>query len=149
MFDSAIGVPPKGYGQSYYTLGSVFCDRTPPPVVHMHLRMFDVTKDVPIGGTARCGTKTTMNEPVVLSNTEVDIQEQERERFDCWLRSLWVAKDKFMTGFLGDKASVLGMQKPIEIPLELRDLKETADAYCFLMPVIVIYGWTRMLRKFF
>lgn len=37
------------YGQSYYTLRSVFMDRVPPPVVHMHLRLFNVATEVPIG----------------------------------------------------------------------------------------------------
>jgi len=43
------GIPPKGYGQSYYTLRSIFIDGIPPPRIHMHLRLYDVRKDVPLG----------------------------------------------------------------------------------------------------
>lgn len=38
-----------GYGQSYYTLRSIFFDGVPPPRIHLHLRLFDVSKEVPIG----------------------------------------------------------------------------------------------------
>jgi len=44
----ATGIPPMKYGQSYYTLQSIFFDGVPPPVIHMHLRVFNVGKDVPI-----------------------------------------------------------------------------------------------------
>lgn len=38
-----------GYGQTYYTLRSIFFDGVPPPRIHLHLRLFDVCKEVPIG----------------------------------------------------------------------------------------------------
>ena len=43
------GIPPLAYGQSYYTLRSIFFDGVPPPQIHLHLRLFDVNKEVPIG----------------------------------------------------------------------------------------------------
>ena len=45
----AVGIPPMGYGQDYYTMRSVFLDGVYPPLIHMHMRMFDVASEVPIG----------------------------------------------------------------------------------------------------
>ncbi|KAF8591904.1 acyltransferase-domain-containing protein [Ramaria rubella] len=43
------GIPRNGYGQSYYTLRSIFFDGVAPPSIHIHLRLYDVRKDVPLG----------------------------------------------------------------------------------------------------
>ena len=110
-----------GYGQSYYTLRSIFFDRIPPPVIHMHLRMFDVARDVPIGDlssarpdflpngsshshspssspSAYAPTRSSSSTPPTGA-TEVDIPESEKTAFDAWLRQLWTDKDDFITAF--------------------------------------------------
>ncbi|KAH8100592.1 acyltransferase-domain-containing protein [Cristinia sonorae] len=134
------GIPPFGYGQSYYTLRSIFCDRLPPPVIYMHIRKFNVAAHVPIGDISAmdpdkipAGNSSTKHQPV-----EVEIPEAEREKFDLWLRELWREKDKGLaryheTGSLADDA------KAVEIPLELRSKPEILDAFCFFIPALM--GW--------
>ncbi|KAG8219973.1 acyltransferase-domain-containing protein [Butyriboletus roseoflavus] len=133
------GIPPKGYGQSYYTLRSIFCDRVPPPVVHMHLRIFDVAKDVPI-----CNISESII-PNGSANTraELDLSEPDKAVFDIWLRKLWSEKDDYITKFL-ETGTAPNKQKPVEIPLELRKRSEIAEAYCFFAPLFMAYWWKRL-----
>ncbi|KAL4068237.1 acyltransferase-domain-containing protein [Scleroderma yunnanense] len=126
--------PPKRYGQSYYTLRSIFCDRIPPPVVHMHLRIFDVTRQVPIGSSDTC--------------TIGDIPKSDKAKFDEWLRELWTRKDQFMTEFLERDVSNVSKWEPVQIPLELRSSMEMANAYCFFTPAIAIYALIKLAGPF-
>ncbi|KAG1715640.1 hypothetical protein ID866_1522 [Astraeus odoratus] len=139
------GVPPRGYGQSYYTLRSIFCDRVPPPMVHMHLRLFDVARDVPIGNISNSNTSAIVNG---TWNPTPDIPESERVNFDRWLRELWTSKDQYITRFLEGDAQVV-KQKSVEIPLELRDTVEVAGAYCFFAPAIATYIWAMLTKALF
>ncbi|KIO02297.1 hypothetical protein M404DRAFT_1002311 [Pisolithus tinctorius Marx 270] len=141
------GIPPRGYGQSYYTLRSIFCDRVPPPVVHMHLRIFDVAKEVPIGNISKCGPTAIANGWATPSLYETGVPEGERERFDEWLRELWTCKDRYMTRFLEGDTSVA--QKPVQVPLELQGKVQVAGAYCYFIPVIVAYTWSKLAKQFF
>lgn len=83
-----------GYGQSYYTLRSIFLHGIPPPSIHMHLRMFDVATNVPIGDLSK--TNPTVI-PKSSSPVEVEIPETEKATFDIWLRELWREKDEAIT----------------------------------------------------
>ncbi|KAG9314536.1 acyltransferase-domain-containing protein [Chiua virens] len=140
------GIPPRGYGQSYYTLRSIFCDRVPPPVVHMHLRIFDVAKDVPIGNISRLSVANgSLND-----SAEFDISEREKAIFDMWLRKLWSDKDDYITKFSeADATSTSNKQQPVEVPLELRNKWEIAGAYCFFAPLLAAYWWKRLTNLVF
>ncbi|KAJ7706461.1 acyltransferase-domain-containing protein [Mycena rosella] len=134
--------PPMGYGQSYYTLRSIFLHGVPPPAIHMHLRLFDVATNVPIGDLS--GTKPTAvpHSSSPVETVEVEIPEREKEAFDLWLRELWHEKDvslgKWFEGASFGKGS-------FEIPLRLRNgPKETCDALGFFLPAIVGYVWSRI-----
>ena len=88
-----------GYGQSYYTLRSIFFDGIPPPAVHIHIRRFDVATDVPIGNIPRSIPRNSANG---LSRGQIlggDVPEEERQTFDVWLRDRWIEKDKLMQRF--------------------------------------------------
>ncbi|KAG2146540.1 acyltransferase-domain-containing protein [Suillus bovinus] len=139
------GIPPKGYGQSFYTLRSIFCDRVPPPIIHMHLRIFDVAKDVPIGdisGTSPAVTPNgTNHEPV-----EVDFPEQEKTVFDEWLRKLWMDKDEFITTFHHSDSFPSGHHGAVEIPLELGSKREIPVAFCFFVPVVAYVLWSKLVQ---
>jgi len=145
------GIPPYGYGQSYYTLRSIFCDRLPPPVIHMHIRKFNVAAEVPIGdisasdpekmptSNGNANANANGESPVKRrSVVEVEIPEAEREKFDLWLRDLWREKDKCLTRYL-EIGSLVADTKTVEIPLELRSKREILDAFCFFIPALL--GW--------
>jgi hypothetical protein len=132
-----------GYGQSYYTLRSIFMDGIPPPAVHIHLRMFDVASDVPIGAVTT--KKSTVEGPLNQHPAEVEIPEGEKEQFDVWLRALWQEKDESVTRFLETSSfSEEHQATAVEIPLKLRRKREILDAFCFFLPACACYLWRKI-----
>ncbi|EAU92909.2 hypothetical protein CC1G_03696 [Coprinopsis cinerea okayama7 len=138
------GVPPMGYGQNYYTLRSIFFDGVPPPAIHLHLRMFDVRTDVPIGDLS--STKSTPGEKG--ATPEVEIPPAEKEIFDAWLRQLWQEKDSTIETF---HSSGSFSRQPdttvVEVPLQLRRKWEVLDAFCFFWPAALAYSLKRMREQ--
>ena len=139
-----LGIPPFGYGQSYYTLRSIFMDRVPPPAVHMHIRCFDVATEVPMGDMSATN-------PTVLPHSshdervqEVDIPEKERETFELWLRELWREKDKLISKYLETGSMIDDGKLTVEIPLRLKRTREVFDAFCFFTPVAVFWAWWKL-----
>ncbi|KAI0082188.1 acyltransferase-domain-containing protein [Panus rudis PR-1116 ss-1] len=134
------GIPPFGYGQAYYTLRSIFCDRVPPPVVHMHIRCYDVAKEVPIGDLSSSHAQAIPSGGAAKYDAvEISVPEKERERFDLWLRERWREKDEQMSRFLETGSMVSDNHSRVEIPLEVRHKREILDAFCFFIPALV--GW--------
>jgi len=135
------GIPPLGYGQSYYTLRSIFFDRIPPPIVHMHIRRFDVAKEVPIGNMSR-GISSSPHGKTV----EADVPEDERQTFDVWLRERWTEKDQLIQRFhdTGSFSSPLEKHLKIDVPLELRHKSEVLNAFCFFIPPIIGFAWAQI-----
>ncbi|PCH33504.1 acyltransferase-domain-containing protein [Wolfiporia cocos MD-104 SS10] len=131
------GIPPFGYGQGYYTLRSIFLDGVPPPAVHMHIRCFDVAKEVPIGDTSAANPNVLPNGSAKAQ--EIDIPETEREKFELWLRDLWREKDTLIANYL-ETGALVDPAKQIEIPLQLRSKREVLDAFCFFMPAAVFWA---------
>ena len=134
-----------GYGQSYYTLRSIFLDGVAPPAIHMHLRMFDVRNGVPIGNLVGTSSAATPD-PKAKHILEVDIPSDEKDVFDLWLRKLWQEKDDGIDKFFENNSFNSG-EKPlpsIEIPLKLRRKWEILDAFCFFWPASVAYLWGRL-----
>ncbi|KAJ7655086.1 acyltransferase-domain-containing protein [Mycena polygramma] len=131
------GIPPMGYGQSWYTLRSIFLSGVPPPAVHFHLRMFSM-QDLPIGDLS-------MAHPTIVPNSsspvEVEIPEPEKAAFDLWLRELWHEKDEAITRWF-ETASFA--KTSFEIPLKLRRNRDILDAFCFFLPAAVGYVWSRI-----
>ncbi|KAF9036424.1 hypothetical protein BDZ89DRAFT_1011267 [Hymenopellis radicata] len=136
------GIPPLHYGQDYYTLRSVFFDGVAPPLIHLHLRMFDVARDVPIGDLSSSRSSTLPNQSD-KHTVEVDIPEVEKAQFDSWLRGLWEDKDRLIDKFY-ETQTFKGA--PVEIPLRLRRKREFLDAFCFFLPAAVGYAWRHGVR---
>jgi len=141
------GIPAFKYGQSYYSLRSIFFDRVPPPVIHVHLRVFNI-QDVPIGDIS-ASNRTVIPNGTSNGQVEVDIPEKEKEKFDLWLRELWRDKDQLITRFLAtghftEKPDA--MAKPVDIPLELRHKREIPNAFCFFLPALVGCLWAKLRR---
>lgn len=133
------------YGQDYYTLRSIFFDGVAPPEIHVHLRMFEVTGNVPIGNLA--GTSCTKTpDPKAKHTVEVDIPDHEKHIFDIWLRKLWMEKDESMDNFFktGLFESATTNSTAVEIPLELHRKREILDAFCFFWPGGIAYLWRKM-----
>ncbi|KAF7319976.1 Lysocardiolipin acyltransferase [Mycena kentingensis (nom. inval.)] len=131
------GIPPLRYGQDYYTMRSVFLMNVPPPAIHMHLRIFDVANDVPIGDLSKTDSAVL---PDSKAPVEVEIPETEKTAFDEWLRELWTEKDVSITqwfegsGFPGPR---------FDIPLRLRKTRDYMDAFAFFIPSGFEYLWGR------
>ncbi|KAL0072157.1 hypothetical protein AAF712_001080 [Marasmius tenuissimus] len=140
------GIPPLGYGQSYYTLRSIFLDGIPPPAIHMHLRMFDVRKDVPIGDLSATNPTTLPKSSEDKRAVEVEIPEAEKAAFDLWLRELWTEKDESISRFYDTGRLSVSSSSPIEIPLRLRRTKEVFDAFGFFLPVAFVYAVRKMFN---
>src|ERR1700722_8858835 len=146
---SNIGVPPKGYGQSYYTLRSIFCDRIPPPAIHIHLRIFDVASEVPIGSSKDSpidSARSRRTQP-----DDIEFSEEERTRFDLWLRELWQDKDQLISRFHETGTFVSETTKfensDVVIPMELRRKRDFLDAFCFCGPAIAGYIWAKFIPR--
>lgn len=136
---SAAGVPRAGYGQSYYTLRSIFMDRVPPPQVHMHIRCFDVGKEVPIGDLSASDPSKLPNGSARDPTVETDIPQSEKDRFDEWLLALWNAKDANMDRFLETGSLAKDLSTRVAVPVAVRQKREALDAFCFFIPALV--GW--------
>ncbi|OBZ78790.1 putative acyltransferase CST26 [Grifola frondosa] len=147
------GIPPLGYGQSHYTLRSIFLDGVPPPTVHMHIRRFHVGSQVPIGDiSASKGNALPNGFALSVHSVEVEVPELEREKFDVWLRDLWREKDKLMTKYL-DTGSFVDApllkdraREEFEIPLKLKHAYEVLDAFYFFVPAVVGWAYSKLLQ---
>ncbi|EKM60925.1 uncharacterized protein PHACADRAFT_247149 [Phanerochaete carnosa HHB-10118-sp] len=135
------GIPPLGYGQSYYTLRSIFMDGVPPPQVHMHVRKFDVSRDVPIGDLSKVNPSKLPNVSggPMKESAETDVPQDEKDKFDKWLRELWTAKDHDVDRYLDCGSFVNDPSLRVEIPIAIRRKREILDAFCFFIPALL--GW--------
>ncbi|KAF9454892.1 hypothetical protein P691DRAFT_799900 [Macrolepiota fuliginosa MF-IS2] len=132
------GIPPMGYGQSYYTLRSIFFSGVAPPAIHIHLRLFDVRQDVPIGDLSA----SVSNGDVSAKNAvEVDVPAGEKESFDGWLRDLWRQKDEAITKYYetGTLDTVPEVSTAVDIPVQLRRNREILDSFGFFVPAGIAY----------
>jgi len=111
-----------------------------PPKIHIHVRMFDVYEDIPIGDLSEVSMTDTKP-----TSAEVDVPDEERDAFDLWLQQLWREKDAtieryYETGSLakaGEKGS-------IEFPVELKRTKDILDAFCLGLPAALVYSWRKL-----
>lgn len=150
MLDATIaypGIPPMGYGQSYYTLRSIGFAGVAPPRVHIKLKLYNVRRDVPIGA-------------LPPGADPVDVSDEDRDAFEKWMRGKFDEKDAdfdkyYATGSLADakchiipgpnveharqeevsgKVNLLGPRE-IALPLRLRSAWEWLDAFGFPGPL--------------
>ena len=134
-----------GYGQSYYTLRSIFLDGVPPPKIHMHIRVFDVSQDVPIGDLSSSSPFSKQKDDSTHNpSVEVEIPDTEKEVFDVWLRKLWRAKDQDIGGYLQSGSFVNDEKLRVEIPLALKNWKDAMDAFSFFIPAVGIYVLSKL-----
>jgi hypothetical protein len=116
----------------------------------MHLRVFDVGKDVPIGDISASNPNVPPKGQANGHTVEVDFPDNEKEKFDIWLRKLWRDKDELIVKFHESGSFMAG--KPYEkasvvIPLELRHKREIPDAFCFFLPALFGYVSAKLRRS--
>ncbi|KAJ2928814.1 hypothetical protein H1R20_g8326, partial [Candolleomyces eurysporus] len=139
------GVPPARYGQSYYTLRSIFLDGVPPPEIHIHLRLLDVKGQVPIGDLSASKPTPVDGATKQKGVVEVEIPSNEKETFDVWLRELWQEKDESIGRFHETGSFSKDPAPPkLNIPIQLDRKLEILDAFCFFWPAALAYSWKRL-----
>lgn len=109
----------------------------------MHLRLWDVAKEVPIGDLSLAKSQPISD--IESSPVEVEFPEAEKEAFDLWLRQLWRDKDQAIGRFVetGRFDGAGKMQRPLEIPLVLKHRREIFNAFAFFLPAIIWTLWAK------
>lgn len=100
------GIPSDGYGQSYYTLRSIFMQGVPPPSVHVSITIRNI-KAGPPPLNLEHAAKDAGNMPVgdigsfdrEICHLDLNAGELEKRAFDAWLLARWREKDDLMDGF--------------------------------------------------
>ena len=84
----------------------------------MHVRVFDVSRNVPIGDISATNPNVLPQKKGEAVETEVP--DDEKEAFDGWLRDLWREKDTMMARYLATGSFAEGGGKEVVIPVRLR-----------------------------
>lgn len=128
----------------------MFLDGIPPPKVHMHLRKFHIAQEVPIGDLSATNASaippSKVKKEAKPETVEVEIPEEERDKFENWLRDLWCQKDDDMERYLTTGAFVPDGKQVVEIPLALKQKREALDAFCFFVPAFAGWLFSRVSR---
>jgi len=104
----------------------------------MHIRVFDVTHEVPIGDISATNPNVLPQKKGEAVETEVP--EDEKEAFDGWLKDLWREKDVLMVRYL-ETGSFAEGGKEVVIPVKLRSRWEALTPFGFFVPDVI--GWAR------
>ena len=105
----------------------------------MHIRVFDVSRDVPIGDIS--ATNPNVLPQNKGNGVETEVPEDEKEAFDEWLRGLWREKDPMMVRYLEAGTFAEEGEKEVVIPVKLRSGWEALAPFGFFAPDVV--GWAR------
>ncbi|PWN90411.1 acyltransferase-domain-containing protein [Acaromyces ingoldii] len=157
------GIPPAGYGQSYYTLRSIFMQGVPPPAVHIHFTILPSRSTDP---------QDKISPPLGKLPTDAaeasrqESSQEEKTRFEAWLLNRWRNKDDLMDRFYRDGDFVGGQygrykamddegkrqpddRQYVEVPVELKSIREFGDIICWAAPVwagLLVYKAIQMMR---
>ncbi|CAO1616556.1 unnamed protein product [Jaminaea pallidilutea] len=103
------GIPPAGYGQSYYTLRSIYMQGVPPPSVHISITIRSVESSSPDLGPEEAAQQTAsvpigdMKRVAQTSSPEdIEATEDEKKAFDAWTLARWREKDDLLSQFYRD-----------------------------------------------
>ncbi|KDE03018.1 hypothetical protein MVLG_06450 [Microbotryum lychnidis-dioicae p1A1 Lamole] len=133
---------PQGFSptwpEDFYSLG-IWFHGVPPPAIHLHIRVFEVSK-IPLGAAGK-----------------VEEEEENRKRFDEWLRERWGEKDELMKKFVkegsftGTKEEEMGKRtKSVEWPVEVRySFWEIPGAFSFGLPILALLVLTGLWKGWF
>lgn len=114
------GIPPTGFGQSYYTLRSIWLAGVPPPRVHIHLKLYNVRQEVPIGSISTSGV-----------GSEVEVSEEDRVVFEKWMQARFREKDEDFERFYKDN-TIANQQSHLIPPPRVESLdKQQPDGFTY------------------
>lgn len=96
------GVPYGAYPQEWYGLGSVFWRSVPPPVVHVHLKLYSKLGQEGSEIPGLTQTVSATREDVKANTVDAPTEKQtsgtasppSAKDFELWLRGVWADKDK-------------------------------------------------------
>ncbi|CAO1619745.1 unnamed protein product [Parajaminaea phylloscopi] len=115
LIDATIGypgVPSDGYGQSYYTLRSIYMQGIPPPSVHVSITIRKIKAGPspinPEDAARDAGAMPVGQVEAGASHLDLNAGELERRAFDAWLLARWREKDALMDAFYRDGDFVSG-----------------------------------------
>lgn len=128
-----LGIPRNAYGQSYFTLRSVFLDGVPPPRIHLHLKLYCVNPEVPIGEVDAFN-----EEAPPRSRKEDEISRVDAVHFEEWLLRIWRRKDDLIENFLVD-GSFDGSKEILHVPVKLRSGWEAIHACLLVCIALILY----------
>lgn len=142
------GIPRGGYGQSYYTLRSVFMNAIPPPETIYHVRLFNVQREIPLRASGVMTNGASMDErrAAVQAESErpslLELNDEDKKVFDVWLRERWMEKDAWLNQWhdRGGQGSLIVNDKVQEvvIPVRLRSIWEGLAAFAYFIPTILV-----------
>lgn len=140
-------------------------DGIPSPRIHLHLRLYDVKRDVPVGDLVYRAERNATASTNTLSRSEMeknkDPTSEESAVFDAWLRDIWYQKDALYerclsTGTFERRESerttddsdglLAATSSNTEIPIQFRSKLHILAAFAFFLPIIASYSlyhlWT-------
>lgn len=136
------GIPRGEYGQSYYTLRSVFMDGVPPPKIHLHLKLFRVETEIPIGDVDVVSEKTPS-----FTGNEDEVSRVDSAQFENWLLTLWRQKDDLIEHFhQNGNFDSLDNKNSVRIQICLRNIMEAGHSCGFFWFYWVV-GLSRKLYR--
>lgn len=125
----------------HHSLNSIFSQKGALPKVHMHLRLYDVVKDVPIGNIDNTDDNGQPN----------DATPDEKRTFETWLCERWREKDTLMARYVEDgsfvASSVELRARRVEIPVQLRRAHEIGRAFSWGLPILFIYALVQIMSR--
>jgi len=167
------GIPSQDWGQSYYTLRSIYLSGVPPPRIHIHLRLFDVHNDLPLGDVSEPASKADAKSQLSRSQRvkDMEISPEDAAVFDKWLRTRWREKDVLLdryhaTGTFENQSGTdvrqtetpAGVEKiflsgstsrTYELPLVLRSKLDISTAFTHFVSIIIPVSlwmlWNRLV----
>lgn len=123
-----------------------------PPYVHMHFTILSVKSHSDSSSVGPPLGKLPKNAASAAQDAE-ESSPEEKKAFDDWLLKRWRQKDEQMNQFYKVGDFVGGEHKKgqvsnryVEIPLELKKLKDFGDMFLWGVPILVIYLLYKLIR---
>lgn len=108
-------------------------DGVPPPSIRLHLKLYRVDSDIPIGAV------DTYNDGAPpWSRKEDEISRVDAVRFEGWLLGIWRRKDDLMETYLAD-GSFDASKEILHVPVKLRSSWEAIHACLLFCVALMVY----------